>query len=522
MIPELVGATFDTMYVLWLWVPGILLALLMQFRHPLDVLIIGFVISAAIAGLTYLVTYSFGLSTYSVPVTRVVLAVTVVISVFFLRRHVSMALAPLLISTAVTVSAVGLRNILRLDGWMGETDHIITLWVAEMMQAGDEGTMWTSSSAAFKKGLIFPVLLGLGRPGLLMPSIQVVIFALILVASYRLIQVTTRNQPSVLPAISFGLVLVAWVASPMFLGFPFYAHGHGIAALSGAVLARLVIDGVHRTVSGADAVAARSGPTDWAYAVTIAITALVLAQSRIEAFVLSFLIVTPLLWQPRRQDAFEDLAQRVIISLGGVMGFSMWLLATGITPIRSLGPWFLVSLLISAVVAGTVALFFVSPLRRIAHATLTISLVVALAVYLLPIGGSRNNVAPLWQNIFLGTGYWGYSWWFVLVGAVLLYLQRNSNSREQLLLWLAFVAVLFTFLAKALDESPEAWGIIRLGWSDSVNRSIFHALPLMTAVASIGFHRFLFPVPSALRLVTGGKETPHSGTISVHQKIGIG
>lgn len=491
MIPELIGATFDTVYVLWLWVPGILLTLLLRFRHPLDVLIIGFVISAAIAGLTYLVTYSLGLSTYSVPVTRIVLAAIVVISVFFLRSHVIMALVPLLTAMAVTVSAVGLRNILRLDGWMGETDHIITLWVAEMMQAGDEGTMWTSSSAAFKKGLIFPVLLGLGRPGLLMPSIQVVIFALILVASYRLIQVTTRNQPSVLLAISFGLVLVAWVASPMFLGFPFYAHGHGMAALSAAVLARLVIDGVHRTVSGADAVAARSGPTDWAYAVTIAATALVLAQSRIEAFVLSFLLVTPLLWQSRREDAFQDLAQRVIISLGGVMGFSMWLLATGIAPVRSLGPWLLVSLLISAVVAGTVALFFVSGLRRIAQALLTFTLVALVIVYLVPLAGSRNNIAPLVQNIFFGTGYWGYSWGFVLVGTVLLYVLRNPGGREQLLLWLAIVALLFTFLAKALDESPETWGIIRLGWGDSVNRSIFHALPLMTAAASIGFAMFL-------------------------------
>lgn len=491
MISEFIGASLDVFYVLWLWVPGILLAILARFRHALDVLAIGFIFSAAIASLTYLLAYSLGLSSYSVAATRIVLALTAVISVVLLRHRVRGALPPALIAIGIVVFAVGLRNIFRLDGWMEGTDHIITLWVAELIQAGNDGTMWTDSSVAYKKGLIFPVLLGLGRPGLLLPSIQVVIFALTVLTAYRLVQITSRNQNAAVFAIAFGLTLTAWTASPMFLGLPFYAHGHGIAALSVAVLARLVISGVHPVGAYVDEGATWTQPIDWSYAVTIALTALVLAQSRIETFVLSFLLVTPFLWQSPRQFGWRDLVQRTLISLGGVGGFSLWLLATGITPLSSIDPWLLAILLVSVVLAGTTGLFFVSFFRRIAQLALTATLIGALLVYLLPVAGSRNNIAPLVQNLFLGAGYWGYSWWFVLVGAILLYPGRSMSRREQLLLWLALVALLFTFLAKALDESSEAWGIIRLGWGDSVNRSIFHAVTLVTATASMGFAKFL-------------------------------
>ena len=490
MIQEFLGAALDFSYLLWLWLPGVVFALLLGFRHFLDLVSIGVIVSAAVSSLVYLATYSLGLSTISIPVTRGVLLVLFLIGIFVLRKQLwSLVSASFVVAVVIAVSVI-LRNILRLDGWMGDTDHLITLWVAELMQGGDEGPIF-EFSAAQKKGLIFPLLLGMGRSGLFLGAIPVVIFILVILTTVRIIQTVTEQRLSKPLIAGLAIVLFLWVSSPMFLGLSTYAHGHAIASLSVAVGARLVIDGVHTAPHESNLQVHTRIPSGWPFVIAVSAATFVLAQARIEAFVLAVLLVLPVLWREKVVGNGSDFLQRLIVSLSGPIGFTAWFTAIGANPPGGINP----ILFYSALFGGTItlaAILYVRPtLREIFIVGIPAAMMSGLFFYLLPIGGSRNNLAYLWNNLFEGLGYWGYTWWAVTLLVILLALSPQKSSRERLILWLAFVAILFTVLVKAFDGSLERWGSIRDGWSDSVNRTVFHTFSLVTAIAVIAVSRLV-------------------------------
>ena len=502
MIQELVGAGLDLVFLLWFWFPGILVSAALGFRRVRDLVPLGFVISTAIASLAYLISYTSNASEFSNVVTRAALVAVAVVSLLRLGRMVYVLVVPVSVAVGVAIFAVGVRNIFRIDGWMGDTDHLITLWVAELMQAGTEDSMW-GHSASYKKGLVFPVLLGLGREGLLLSSMQVVIFVLVLFATFHLFQTVWGKESPLIGGIAFGITLMAWVSSPMFIGFSTYAHGHGIAALAVAVLSRLVIRENYQIQPLERESMDEANPSSWSFVAAIAAAGFVLSQSRIETFVLALLLVMPILERPRNAEAPGELSQRLVIALSGPAGFSVWFIAIGVSPVGQFEPWLLSVALIAVVFCGSVSLYFFPALRGFATVGIPLGISVSLILFLFPVAGSRYNLVPLWQNIFGGDGYWGYSWWFMLLATLYLAYSARKSSRERTLLWMTLIAVLFTVLAKALDISPEFWGIIRLGWSDSVNRSIFHTFPLITAASAIGVARFLL-----------GSRWPKSGKVS--------
>ena len=489
MTQELFGAALDSVYLLWWWVPGIVLVRVMGFRNAVDQLALGLILSAAISSVIYVGAFSLGSSELSLPITRGVFLALIVLGIIFLRRDLRSVLLASFIAGGISVVSVTLRNLLRLDGWMGDTDHLITLWVAEIIEASDEGPIF-SHSATQKKGLIFPLLLGLGRSGLFLGAMPVVIFIVLLLATARLVHIATNQRWSTPLTVGFFLILLMWLSSPMFVGLSTYAHGHAIASLAVAVAVRFVVAGASSPI-GTASTRAHLSESGWAIAIAISAASFVLAQTRIEAFLLALLISLPILWRERAISPRPDYLQRLTVALGGPIGFALWFAGVGSFPLGSINPGLFYAVLFGGTVIVTTVLFLWPGLRNVLMVGIPTVMISGLFFYLLPIGGSRNNLYYLWLNLFEGAGYWGYVWWVITILLVVFTLSPAKTSRERLLLWLTFVAILFTVLVKAFDGSLDRWGSIRDGWSDSVNRTIFHAYSMVTAVAVLLVSRLI-------------------------------
>lgn len=488
MIQELFGATLDFVFILWVWIPGIAVAILLKIRHPLDAVSVGFLVTTLISTVTYSVTFTFGQSALWVATTRWVLLGIALMSLWFLRREIPQLLSPIAIASITSGVAVTIRNVFRLDGWMGDTDHLITLWVAELLQSGDEGPMW-GHSATQKKGLTYPILLGLGRDGLFLQSISVVVLIVTLLASYRLTTIVVGKHSASL-TISFLLVVAMWATSPMFIGFAGYAHGHVVTALGVAVSGRLAIDGGSAVAKPTHRATLSDSLSAQTIGVGLFVSGFVIAQSRIEGFVLAVLVTLPFLWRAVGEGFVGDLLPRLVASLGGPMGFSAWFLSIGEVPV-GLPAWLVFFLVLISGPLLAIALYFFPFLRSRAKTIVPLIFLGGLIPYLFALAGSRNNLAPFLQNTFLGSGLWGIIWWVAIGLMVALGVSHGLNPRERYVLWLATVSLLFTVLVKALDLSGTGWGTIREGWSDSVNRTLFHSVPLVIAVMTLSLFRLL-------------------------------
>ena len=227
-------------------------------------------------------------------------------------------------------------------------------------------------------------------------------------------------------------------------------------------------------------------------AIGLFVATFVIAQSRIESFALGMLLVLPVLWQRPPAKSWRTFAPRVVAVIGGPLGFFAWFGSIQQMPIDFAPPAITFSLIFLAAIVGATALFFFPTLDFLARWGIPLVFAGALVSYLFPLFGSRNHFFFLRLNTFYGEGLWGYTWWFFLAAGIFLAIDRAKTPRENIVLWLAAVVVMLTILVKALDNfGKPGQGVIRDGWSDSVNRTLFHSFPLITAMGSVAVSRML-------------------------------
>lgn len=499
MMREIIGAGLDLSYLLWFWIPGILVTYRLGFRYVTDVLPIGFLFSSAVTTLTFAVVYPLGLSVYTVETARVILLIVGVLLLFMARRDITNLPVYGLWVTGISVFAIFSRNILRLDSWVqDQADHWLSGWLTLLIRLDNEIDIFANGPGIFgtneviKKGIVFPLVHGMGREGLYLAAVPVIIFVLILMASYRLVGTVLTKESGKERAVAFGAMLLLWLSTPLFVGFTTFLHGHGFVALGVAVASRLVIDSLPATKTNSSSEEKTSQElSPWTIGAGLFLATFVMSQSRIESFVLAVLVVLPFLSPKPFERTWKDFWPRLLAVLGGPIGFIVWFASIGRVPIEfaSPGVMFLIVMLVAAI---TVAVLYFAPwVQHLARWAIPAVFVAALVPYLLPIGGTRNNFYFVWLNTFLGEGFWGYTWWFVLATFIVLALDRTKTPRQNLLLWLGIVVILFTLLVKAIDNIGQpSQGNIRDGWSDSVNRSLFHSIPLAIAVGSTALVRF--------------------------------
>jgi len=479
MMIEIAGGILDLVFVLWLWIPGIVLSLAIGLRNPADALPLGFIFSASVVLLVYSLGLIVGFTEW-VLVARVVLSVLGLFGLYCLRHEVRSIIAPAGLATTIATAVVAVRNVGRLDGWMLGADQFLTAWVASLMQAGDVSGIfeWTDVQ---KKGLALPVLLGVGREGLLLLAITTLIFVLALLATYRLVSFVLNDvNPRTLTVVMVG-ALAVWASSAMFWGFAFYQHGHALVALCVAVLVRLVLGVVHRS------------EPETVTAIALFTTTFVLAQTRTEIFILGYLLLLPYLWRRPNEMGFRALSLRLLAALGGPVGVTLWWGAADSSPLDALPAGVTLSVILLVAIGATLFVFYLPGVRSVVAIAIPAVLAGGTVPFLLQRRRSgANNLEPLVANTFLGEGMWGYVWWLVLIGFTVVFATRNKTAEERNLLWLTVIAILFTIVIKATDGMGGGrLGIIRLGWGDSVNRTLFHSFPLVFAITTLGLSYWL-------------------------------
>ena len=491
MTPEVIGAGLDFFYLLWLWVPGIVLSYRFGFRHPTDLLPIGFLLSTAVASLVYSVTHALGLSALAVPTTRALLLVSGLIALATLMKSVLPIATAALWASAIALFGVFLRNILRLDGWMQQADHWLTGWITVVIQA-DLGSDIYADDAVVKKGIAFPVIYGLGRQGLYLAAVPTVVLILIVLATYRLITTILTSNSARSRAWIFAGVMALWLSTSMFWGLSTYQHGHGLVALSVAVASRLVVSTLPDVTESPARRSQTRPPTTWMVAGGLFLSTFVMAQSRIESFALGMLLVLPFLWQKPASKTWAVFAPRLVAILGGPIGFFVWFMSIDVAPVTFAPRAVIFAVVFGAAISAAVIFFYRPSLGYLARWGIPLVFAGALVAYLLPIFSSRNQLYFLQLNTFLGEGLWGYSWWFFLAAGIFLASDRQKTPRENLVLWLGIVAIMFTILVKSIDNfGQQGQGNIREGWSDSVNRTLFHSFGLVTAIGTVAISRTL-------------------------------
>ncbi len=476
MSADWLAATLDSVYMLWLWLPGIAWAAVWGFRNWIDKAVIGFIVSALVANLTFLVMYVVGQAESFVPVVRSILLMAFIGAALLLRARLSSVLAVSGLAVTVVGFAAILRNILRVDGWLISYDHIVTAIAAHFIQSGQLGEQ-TISEAIYKKGLTFPIVLALGRDDLLLGVTPVVVFILLLAATYRVIDLIldTAAWPPRLGL--WGVSVALWGTSEMFWGYPFYQHGHVIVALGIAAYTTLIFQYL-------------KNPTlSWRLTSALVVTGIVLTQSRFEAFILVFFLSLPILWSLRAKSVnWRGILHAVAISLAWPVGFSVWIGALGNFPVSGISIWLIsVMSFVGAVIVATVLYGVPGSRYYVIHfvwATLLGS-----TVAFLFFAREGEDWSAFYANTFQGEGQWGSFWWVPVLAIVFLTVSKKT-SVEALVVWLTVVIILLTILVKITDGFPLGrLGRIRTGWGDSVNRTLFHAFPLVTAIVAVSLHK---------------------------------
>lgn len=476
------GAAFDTAYMLWFWIPGVVWALAMGFRNWIDMLGLGFMVSTLTANLLFLATYALGQPEAFVGALRWVTALSLLASLLVVKRDALQLVIP--VGAALALSSVGAiaRNVFRLDGWLGEYDHVFTAFSSQLIQAG-QLTDRVIDEAVYKKGLAFPVIMALGRDGLLLGSTPIVIFGLLIVVTYRLAQLVAPDKKQWLITTSWATVMVMWMSAQMFWGLPFYQHGHVMLALASGVCLLLVMHFAEQPV------------VSWPMTAALAITSAVVTQSRFEAFVLAFFLTVPVLWSMRaKTSSWRGQFHSIAVSLAWPFSFSLWVVTLGNFPVDGVSVPLIVFLACAGALIAATVLYWLPVLRNVLiHLSWMVLLVLTTAYLLYARPGGLDWVA-FSANTFEGEGAWGGFWWMPLAAVILLLVIRKT-PQERLVFWLTVIFLLVTVLIKATDGiTDERFGTIRIGWGDSVNRSLFHSFAPVTTLLVIALSRTIHAI----------------------------
>lgn len=461
------SASIDALLLMLLWVPGILVARMMGLRAALDTVVVGFLISTAVATSTFLVQFAFGFPEGFLSASRVILVVATASTLFFARKHLVNFHRDIGLVVTLIGFGVGARNILKLDGWMHGYDHVVTVVAASLIQTGDL-TDQTMSEAVYKKGLGIPVLLALGQQGLLLGAVIPIVFVLTLLASFRMARVLQPEASRMVVVAVWLFAIAIWWSAPMFWGFAFYQHGHVLVALCvtvmTAVLARLSRE-------------KKAAPVDIAI---FSIAGFVLAQARFEGFLIALIMVVAFvcLGDDSRTIGQQFLI-RLTVSLTPILSFASWTLILGNFPVPGVSATLVAGALVGGAALLAFATSFSQALRLIVFFLSGGALVLGAAAFLRFYQNGLSGQSFV-ENMFGTTGSWGVAWWLVSLAVLVLLISRPSRVNT-VMLWLFFSLLAFSVLGKLLDSLGTGGGI-RAGWGDSVNRSVFHVFAPATAV----------------------------------------
>lgn len=469
-------AVVDLFYLVLFWAPGTILASASGEKNKLMQPLMGFMISAALATLVFSLAGTAEI--LGTPVRHVVFILVGLAGLFLSRRALPsllrFGLVPVLVLSTVAVAS---RNLLRLDGRPLASDQFLIGWIAHRLGEGlSPETIGTTDLV--KRGFAYPILLGFGADDRLLISMTTVIWMLAIIAAGALLIAVTGSQITLRHVFVGTTVFALWATSSLFLALAFYQNGHALASVA---LTVLMIYAVRYTKEGAP---------DISFALGALTSGFVLGQARPEGFVLTLLVLIPLLkWVDGGPRARGLLGISV---MGGYMGFLIWMITTsGFLFDMVWLPVALIPLLVVFALVARTDLFrwFLEVLPWLSAGILLIGSVRLLFLQDQDLG--RWNT--FFSNTFLGEGMWGTAPWFSLVGLTALLALRKGRT-ETLLGFGVLTGILFTIAVKLLDGGLTNFSAgLSNGWGDSINRGLFHVWGPIFVGTVIGLEKILRP-----------------------------
>lgn len=352
-------------------------------------------------------------------------------------------------------------------------EHSDSLWImtlSDLMQANGDLEI-LGGRTAIKRGFSYPLTLALGPEGSSLSGLTVLIYlALVVSVIWAVMQFAPKLSAKqwLAIAVPFGLVLAT---APIVFRAIWYVNGHTLTALG-------VVLGVTAVVTALrDQTLSRIG------LVTVMIGLALIATTRPEGVAFAAIIAAPLI--SRRWISRLDVRLVVLSALGS---FGLWIyLYDGYiaTPLRLYDERFPIAMLIGSVLVG----FRVFDLIRFQLVPLALIGMSAIAVLLIAsnFAGLQDDFAAQFQNMFLGEGFWGGFFIFVLVALLLIGLKNRSSSYRWLLL-ISALLVLGSIVAKLLDGGLFGEATLgRVGWTDSLNRMWLQSFGIFAITVLVGY-----------------------------------
>lgn len=476
MIQDIVGAAYDSFYILLFWSPGLLATLLLGVRRLSHALPLGFLLSSVFMSIVYTTTALARIPETFWLVSKLAFGAALIgLGVTALIRRPPGLVTNGMVMAGITAIAVIARNIFRLDVRPQYSDQFVIGWISQLMDSGiDPAALGTVDY--IKRSFIFPLILTAGRDGTITIALIPIVAILMVMASYHLVRVLTEKTDGKLRVAVFVAVVLLWATSSFFWGMFGYQNAHVLVALGVAVLLSSVFG------------FRQENESPWLGPIAGFVAGFVIAQSRIEAVALALLLMIPLLFFSHRRNS--NASRRHLIALfGAPLGFFLWLVATDAFVFD------IVPAPVVALIFFPLALLFIfprisAPLGRVLVPGVFGILVVLTIWFLLLADGSEGRRTQFFVNTFLGDGMWGYGPWAFLLIVLVTSLWKMPH-RDALLLWVTAVAILFTIDVKIIDGLIEVGGIpgFGRGWTDSTNRAFFHLFAPITAVMATGIIR---------------------------------
>lgn len=476
MIQDIVGAAYDSFYILLFWSPGLLATLLLGVRRLSHALPLGFLLSSVFMSIVYTTTALARIpETFWLASKLAFGAALIGLGVTALIRRPPGLVTNGMVMAGITAIAVIARNIFRLDVRPQYSDQFVIGWISQLMDSGiDPAALGTVDY--IKRSFIFPLILTAGRDGTITIALIPIVAILMVMASYHLVRVLTEKTDGKLRVAVFVAVVLLWATSSFFWGMFGYQNAHVLVALGVAVLLSSVFG------------FRQENESPWLGPIAGFVAGFVIAQSRIEAVALALLLMVPLLFFSHRRNS--GASRRYLTALfGAPLGFFLWLVTTDAF-VFEIVPAPVVALIFVPLVVLLIFPRISAPLGRILVPGV-FGILVALAIWFLFLAdGSERRRTQFFVNTFLGDGMWGYGPWAFLLIVLVTSLWKMPH-RDALLLWVTAVAILFTIDVKIIDGLIEVGGIpgFGRGWTDSTNRAFFHLFAPITAVMAIGIIR---------------------------------
>lgn len=464
-------ALYEALILGLLGTSGIALGVLGGVRKAFPLAAIGLGIGVAIRVFSAFASWSIGRPDLAWELWMSLSAVGLLVGVALSWRLWREALLATSVFAGLSIAALSTKYIFD----VGERHHsdsadtVALSLVAIQREASDLSEI----AGSFKRGIAYPLMLGLGPDGRILGGFTPLVLLMTLALCGWLVRSLTHGRAPraafITSAVAMGLFSLS---VPMFRVSLSYLNGHTLMGFGLLLMATGLLIYRHEKALTREA------------ALFMAIGAAIGATARVEGIVLVLIMFAAILSESHLSGSSARSGLFGALGLGGLS--VAWWLSSLNSPVLDrfgLSDWALV--VATLIGAGIASSSWLDPIRRFILPAATVVLLLLLARIVWQSGDPVGMVLAQWPNLGLGAGGWATAA-HMFVGSVILLAFSNRSPIYTRLLWITALIIGAILFTKSFDG-----GFGREGFYDSVNRMWLHSMPLVLTTTLLGYTELL-------------------------------